>query len=106
MVAWYWILISVIVTNFLTTHFFYEIDFEKFWERFLLILIYPFVWVGSFPYVFFRNFFIPATQQRFEKAVAEKREDETIHKISKSVYLWHNRNSKKKCNMWFLVRVK
>lgn len=67
MVAWYWVLISVVVSNFLTVLLSYKINFENFWEDSLFALFYPFVWVGTFPYVFFRNFFISVTRQQFEE---------------------------------------
>lgn len=94
MIAWYWVLISVVVSNFLTVLLSYKIDFESLWEDFLFALFYPFVWVGSFPYVFFRNFFIPATLQQFEEAATET-DRETIYKLSRNVYLWHDKKAKK-----------
>ena len=106
MVAWYWVLISMVISNFLTVLLSYKIDFENFWEDFLVILFYPFVWVGKFPYAFFRNFFIPATQQQFEKAITTETDRETIYKLSKNVYLWHDKKAKKIYNHWFLVRIK
>lgn len=106
MVAWYWILISVVVSNFLTVLLSYKINFENLWEDFLCILFYPFVWVGNFPYAFFRNFFIPATQQQFEEVMTTETDKETIYKLSKNVYLWHDKKAKKIHNHWFLVRIK
>ena len=105
MVAWYWVLISVIVSNFLTVLLSYKINFENLWEDFLFALFYPSAWVGNFPYAFFRNFFIPVTQQQFEKAVSVA-DKETIYKLSKNVYLWHDKKAKKIYNRWFLVRIK
>ena len=105
MVAWYWVLISMVVSNFLTILLSYKIDFESLWEDFLFILFYPFVWVGNFSYAFFRNFFIPATQQQFEE-VATGTDRETIYKLSKNVYLWHDKKAEKIHNRWFLVRTK
>lgn len=105
MIAWYWILISVVVSNFLTVLLSYKIDFDSLWEDFLFVLFYPFVWVGSFPYVFFRNLFVPATRQQFEEVTTEA-DKETIYKLSKNVYLWHDKKAKKIHNHWFLVRVK
>ena len=105
MVAWYWVLIFVVVSNFLTTLFSSIIDFDDFWEKILFILFYPFFWIGNFPYAFFRNLFIPATQQQFEK-VTTGTDRETIYKLSKNVYLWHDKEAKKIHNHWFLVRIK
>lgn len=106
MVAWYWILISVVVSNFLTVLLSNKIDFENLWEVFLFALFYPFIWIGSFPYVFFRNFFIPVTQQRFEEAITTETDKETIYKLSKNVCLLHDKKAKKIHNHWFLVRIK
>nr|DAG55904.1 MAG TPA: hypothetical protein [Caudoviricetes sp.] len=105
MVAWYWVLISVVVSNFLTVLLSYKINFEDFWEDSLFALFYPFVWVGIFPYVFFRNFFISVTRQQFEE-VATGADKKTIYKLSKNVYLWHDKKAKKIHNRWFLVRIK
>lgn len=41
MVAWYWILISVVVSNFLTVLLSYKIDFENLWEVFCLLCFIP-----------------------------------------------------------------
>ena len=106
MIAWYWVLISIVMSNFLTVLLSNIVNFENLWEDFLFTLFYPFVWIGKFPYAFFRNFFVPATQQRFEKAMTTKTDKETIHKLSKNVYLWHDKKAKKIHNHWFLVRIK
>lgn len=106
MIAWYWVLISIVVSNFLTVLLSNIINFENLWEDFLFTLFSPFVWIGKFPYVFFRNFFIPVTQQRFDKAMATETDKETIYKLSKNVYLWHDKKAKKIHNHWFLVRIK
>lgn len=106
MIAWYWVLISVVMSNFLTVLLSNIVNFENLWEDFLFILFYPFVWIGKFPYVFFRNFFIPVTQQRFDKAMTTETDKETIYKLSKNVYLWHDKKAKKIHNHWFLVRIK
>ena len=39
MVAWYWILISVVVSNFLTVLLSYKIDFENLWEVFFVCFV-------------------------------------------------------------------
>lgn len=105
MVAWYWVLISIVMSNFLTVLLSNIINFENLWEDFLFTLFYPFVWIGNFPYAFFRNFFVPATQQQFDEATTEA-DKETIYKLSKNVYLWHDKKAKKIHNHWFLVRIK
>ena len=105
MIAWYWILISIVMSNFLTVLLSDIINFENLWEDFLFTLFYPFVWIGKFPYAFFRNFFVPATQQRFDEATTGA-DKETIYKLSKKVYLWHDKEAKKIHNHWFLVRIK
>lgn len=106
MIAWYWVLISIVMSNFLTVLLSNIINFENLWEDFLFALFSPLVWIGNFPYAFFRNFFIPATQQQFEEAMTTETDKETIYKLSKNVYLWHDKKAKKIHNHWFLVRIK
>lgn len=48
MIAWYWILVLVVITNFLTVCFYNKIDFETFWEEFISIIFYPLIWLGIF----------------------------------------------------------
>ena len=55
MVAWYWVLISIVMSNFLTVLLSDIINFENLWEDFLFTLFSPFVWIGNFPYAFFRK---------------------------------------------------
>ena len=55
---------------------------------------------------FLETFFVPATQQKFEEAMTTKTDKETIYKLSKNVYLWHDKKAKKIHNHWFLVRIK
>lgn len=53
MIAWYWILISIVMSNFLTVLLSNIINFEDLWEDFLFALFYPFVWIGKFPLCLF-----------------------------------------------------
>ena len=106
MVAWYWILATAVITNFLTILLSKKIDFETFWEEFISILFYPLIWLGIFPYVFFRCLVRPVSQQHFDKIVAKKTNNETIHKLSKNIYLWHDKETKRLHHHWFLIRVK
>ena len=86
MIAWYWILATAVITNFLTTLLSNKIDFETFWEEFISILFYPLIWLGIFPYVFFRCLVRPVSQQHFDKITAKKTNNETIHKLSKNIF--------------------
>ena len=106
MVTWYWILITAVITNFLTILFLNKIDFETFWEEFISILFYPLMWLGIFPYVFFRGLVRPVSRQHFNKVIATKTNNETIHKLSENIYLLHDRGAKKLHHHFFLVRVK
>lgn len=106
MVAWYWILITVVITNFLTILFSNKIDFETFWEEFINILFYPLIWLGIFPYVFFRGLVRPTSRQRFDEVIATKTNNEIVHKLSENIYLWHDRGAKKLQHHFFLIRVK
>ena len=47
-----------------------------------------------------------ATVQRYESGDIKNIKHETIYKLSKNVYLWHDKKAKKIHNHWFLVRVK
>ena len=106
MIAWYWILVTAIIMNFLTVLFSNKIDFETFWEEFISILFYPLIWLGIFPYVFFRGLVRPVSQQRFDEVIATKTNNETIHKLSENIYLWHDKGAKKPQHHFFLIRVK
>lgn len=106
MITWYWVLISIVMSNFLIVLLSNIVNFENLWEDFLFTLFYPFLWIGKIPYAFFRNFFIPATQQQFEEAMATETDKETIYKLSKNIYLWHDKKAKKNHLHWFLVRIK
>lgn len=106
MLAWYWILVTAILINFLTVLLSDKIDFETFWEEFISILFYPLIWLGIFPYVFFRGLFCPVSQKRFDEVVATKTDKETIYKLSKNIYFWHDKGAKKLQHHFFLIRVK
>lgn len=105
MLAWYWVLVAVVITNFLTVCFSDKIDFETFWEEFISIIFYPLIWLGIFPYVFFKGLFCPVSQNRFNEVTATKTDKETIYKLSENIYLWHDKGAKKLQHHWFLIRV-
>lgn len=106
MLAWYWILVTAILINFLTVLLSDKIDFETFQEEFISILFYPLIWLGIFPYVFFKGLFCPVSQKRFDEIVAIKTDKETIYKLSKNIYFWHDKGAKKLQHHFFLIRVK
>lgn len=106
MVAWYWVLATAVITNFLTVLFSDKIDFETFWEEFIGILFYPLIWLGIFPYVLFKGLFCPVSQKRFSEVIATKTDKETIYKLSKNIYLWHDKGAKKLQHHFFLIRIK
>lgn len=106
MIAWYWILATAAITNFLTILLSNKIDFETFWEEFISILFYPLIWLGIFPYVLFKGLFCPVSRQRFDEVIATKTNNETIYKLSENIYLWHDRGAKKLQHHFFLIRVK
>lgn len=106
MIAWYWILVTAVITIFLTTLLSNKIDFETFWGEFISILFYPLIWLGIFPYVFFKGLVRPVSRQRFSEAIAVKTDKETIYKLSENIYLWHDKGAKKLQHHFFLIRVK
>lgn len=106
MIAWYWVLVIIITTNFLSVFFYEIIPFYDIWEKILCILAFPFIWIGYFPWTFFKNFIHPVNQINFEKAVEVETNKRAIHKLSKNIYLWHDSKAKKLQHHWFLVRVK
>ena len=106
MITWYWVLVIIIATNFFSVFLCEVIPFYDIWKKIICILAFPFVWIGYFPCGFFKNFICPVNQTNFEKAVAITANKETIHKLSKNVYLWHDKGAKKLQHHWFLVRVK
>lgn len=105
MVSWVWIIVTIFVTNFLTSFVFEKIDFGEFWLNVLSAIAYPFVWVGSFFYIFFRNFFVPVTKEKFER-VSNLDEEKEIKKLFKNVYLWHDMQTIIPQRKYFLIRVK
>lgn len=85
MIAWYWILVTAIIMNFLTVLFSNKIDFETFWEEFISILFYPLIWLGIFPYVFFRGLVRPVSQQRFKETSTSFLFDTSKIKLTETV---------------------
>lgn len=53
MVAWYWVLISIVVSNFLTVLLSYKINFENLWEDFFICSVLSLCLDRKFPLCLF-----------------------------------------------------
>lgn len=86
MIAWYWILISIVMSNFLTVLLSNIINFENLWEDFLFTLFYPFVWIGNFPYAFLETFSFQQHNNNLMKPPQEQIKKLFINYLKMSIF--------------------
>lgn len=105
MVAWYWLIIAFVGGLVFATISWNAVEWDNVFTTILAGITIPFVYVAMFPIVFFRCYFKPITPERW-KYYTSLFDVNKCRQIGKNVYLWHDTNTKKLHNKWFLVRVK
>lgn len=105
MIAWYWLIIAFIGGLVFATISWNTVEWDNVLTTILAGIAFPFVFVAMFPIVFFRCYFKPITPEKWENYISLFGVDK-YRQIGKNVYLWHDVNTKKLYNKWFLIRVK
>ena len=105
MIAWYWLIIAFIGGLVFATISWNAVEWDNILTTILAGMAFPFVYIAAFPIVFFRCYFKPITPEKWENYISLFGVDK-YRQIGKNVYLWHDVNTKKLYNKWFLIRVK
>ena len=105
MVAWYWIIVAFIGGLVFATVSWNAVEWETALTNILAGIAIPFVYIGMFPVSFFRLFVKPLSVERWVEFTSKNPADK-YRKIGKNTYFWHDANTKKLFNKFFLVRVK
>lgn len=105
MVAWYWLIVAFIGGLVFATVSWNAVEWDNVLTAILAGIAIPFVYVGMFPVSFFHLFVKPISVEKWVEFTSNNPADK-YRKIGKNTYLWHDANTKKLFNKFFLVRVK
>ena len=109
MVAWYWILVAILLTNAITSFTYELFEWENLWVDFigLLALVVLFVPLTTY-HIFFKNTIHPITETRFEelKTLWAKDERCKVNHVCGGLYFCTDPKARRLWNKIFFLRVK
>ena len=109
MINWYWLIVAIVVTNFLTTATEGFIPWDDIWCGLLAAIFTFFAYIPYALYcIFLWNVIHPVAQIRFDKMCEEwvKNNTSKVHHLFSNFYFWIDPDANKLYNKIFFVRVK
>ena len=109
MISWYWIIVAILVSSFVTITTDGLIPWEDIWCGLLTAI---FTIIAYIPYalycIFLRNVIHPVSQARFDKMCEQwvKNDTSKVHHLFGNFYFWIDPDANKPYNKIFFVRVK
>ena len=109
MVAWYWIIVAILLTNAITSFTYEYFEWDNLWVDFIGLLALVILYVPLTIYhIFFKNTTHPITTTRFEELKTLWAEDERckVSHVCGGLYFCADPKARRLWNKIFFLRVK
>lgn len=108
MIAWYWIIVAVLVTHIITVAISEQLELPYWWAEIFSSIVLVIVFIPVMFYrIFLRLTIKPVSQTRFDTMRKDWVENDTskVYHVFRNIYFWVDPDAKRYWNKIFFLRV-